>query len=142
MFSHIHTTKAALLLGLALALVACGKQDSPATASAAAASSSAFPAGNGDTVLTAADCDRLPDPKASDDSAAGRATAVSQGVAARAACKKAAAAQQDKPNADLARIREIKEKEQADLADRKISDKEYGKRFVEGGSQPIREFKY
>ena len=142
MFAPIPIPKTALLLGLALALAACGKQDDQATASPAAAASSAFPAGNSDNVRTAADCDRLPDPTTPDDSAAGRATAVSQGVAARAACKKAVAAQQDKPNADLARIREIKEKEQADLADRNISEKEFGKRFKEAGSQPIREYKY
>lgn len=143
MFLQAHTAKAALLVALTLALAGCGKQEEqPAASPAAAVSSPAFPTGNGDKVLTAADCDKLPDPKRVDESAAGRATAVSQGVAARAACKKEAAAQLDKPNADLARIREIKEKEQVDHADRKISEKEWGKRVKEGGSKPVREFKY
>jgi hypothetical protein len=138
-----HTTKATLLVALSLALVACGKQDEPPVVSApAAASAPAFPTGNGTKPMTPADCDKLPDPKPADDSAAGRATAVSQGLAARAACKKELAMQQDKPNADLARIREIKEKEQADQAERKISEKEWGKQLNEGSGKPLKEYKF
>lgn len=136
--------KFALVITLALFMVGCGKQEETVTTPPTAASEPAFPTGNGDKVMvmTIADCDKLPDPKPTDDSAAGRATAVSQGVATRAACKKEVTALQDKPNADLARIRAIKEKEQADQADRKISEKEWGRRIKEGGSQPIRELKY
>ena len=141
---HPHTTKTALLVALMFALAGCVRQEGlpEETSPAAAASSSPFPTGNGATTLTLADCDKLPDPKSLDDSAAGRATAVSLGVAARAACKKELVSQQANPNADLARIREIKEKEQADQADRKISEKEWGSRIKEGGSKPVREFKY
>ena len=129
-----HTTQAALLVALSLALVGCGRQEEPAAAAA-------FPAGNADKPLTLAECERLPDPKPADDSAASKATAVSQGVAAREACKKEVALQ-DKPNADLARIREIKEKEQADQAARKISEKEWGQRINESAGKPIKEYKY
>ena len=77
MVLHAHTTKAALLVALTLALAACGKQDAqPDASTPAAASTPAFPTGNGDKVMTLADCDKLPDPKPADDSAAGRAAAV------------------------------------------------------------------
>lgn len=143
MVLHAHTTKAALLVALTLALAACGKQDAqPDASTPAAASAPAFPTGNGDKPMTLADCDKLPDPKPADDSAAGRAAAVGQGQAARADCKREVAAKQDKPNADLARIREIKEKEQADQANRKISEQEWGKRLNEGANKPIKEYKY
>jgi len=138
MVLHAHTTKAALLVALTLALAACGKQDEQPDA----ASAPAFPTGNDDKAMTLADCDKLSDPKPADDSAAGRAAAVGQGQATRAACKKEVTAQQDKPNADLTRIREIKEKEQADQANRKISEQEWGKRLNEGANKPIKEYKY
>lgn len=139
MFLYAHPTKAALLLALTLGLTACGKQEEQP---AAAASSSAFPTGNGATDLTLADCDKLPDPKSADDSAAGRAMVFSLGGAARAACKREVTTHQEKPNTDLARIREIKEKEQADQSDRKISEKEWGKRINEGSGKPLKEYKY
>lgn len=135
MAQPVHTTiKAALLVAFVLALAACGKQEEPPTATP-------FPTGN-DKVLTVAECEKLPDPKPRDDSAAGRATAVSEGVAARAACKKTAEAAQDKPNADLARIREIKEKEQAEQAARKVTEAEWKKGIKEGGAKPVKEYKY
>lgn len=137
MSRHAYTTKGSLIVAFLLVLAACGKQDEPAAPPTASASAPAFPAGNANSL---ADCDKLPDPKPRDDSAAGRATAVSEGVAARAACKKAAANPQ--ANADLARIREIKEKEQADLAARKVSEEEWKRGVKEGSSQPIRELKY
>jgi hypothetical protein len=143
MVLHDHTLKAALLVAVTLALSACGKQDEqPAPPTSTAASGPTFPTGNGDKQMTLADCDKLSNPKTADDSAAGRAAAVAQGQSARAACKKEVTAQQDKPNADLARIREIKEKEQADLANRKISEQEWGKRLNEGANKPIKEYKY
>jgi hypothetical protein len=128
-------TTASLIAACALALAACGKQTDNTTAPAAPAQPGAF---------TASDCERLPDPKALDDSAAGKATAVSQGVAAREACKKTATAQQDndKPNADLARIREIKEREQAELAAAKQRNTESGQAAANGAAKPIRELKY
>jgi hypothetical protein len=141
---HAYTTKSALIVALSLVLAACGKQDEQPTAASASqlASAPAFPAGNSDKPLTLAQCEKLPDPKPAHDSAAGRATAVSQGVAARAACKKEVAAQQDKPNADLARIRAIKEKEQADEASREVSNKEWFRGLKEGAGKPIRDYKY
>ena len=133
------TTKAALLVALTLALAGCGKQDEKSSAaSTAGAASASIPAGNGDKTLLLAECDKLPDPKATDNSAAGRATAVSQGVAARAACRK----EVEQPNADLARIREIMEKEQAGKQAREVSNKEWFNGVKEGGKKPIRDLKY
>jgi hypothetical protein len=124
-------------------LTACGKHDEQAAPAAASASASASPTTNAhQTTTTAADCDKLPDPKPADESAAGRATAVSQGIAARAACKKAVANQQNTANADLARIREIKEKEQADQASREKSSKEWFGNVKKAGQAPLKEFKY
>lgn len=143
MVLHTHTTKAALLVALTVALTACSKQDEqPAASTPAAASAPAFPTGNGDKVMTLADCDKLPDPKPADDSAAGRAAAVGQGQSARAACKKEVTAQQDKPNADLARVREIKEKEEAERNRRAQSDEAWNQRVKEAAKAPIKEYKY
>lgn len=143
MVPHAHTTKAALLVALTLALAACGKQDAqPDASTPTAASAPAFPTGNGDKAMTLADCDKLPDPKPVDDSAAGRAAAVGQGQAARADCKREVTAKQGKPNADLARIREIKEKEDADREARKVSEAEWKQGIKEGAKQPIKEYKY
>jgi hypothetical protein len=140
-----NTTKVALLTAMSLALAACGKQDdqaaSPASASAQA-SAPAFPTGNAQAPASVADCDKLPDPKPTDDSATSRATAVSLGIAARRDCKKAIERQQDTANADLARIREIKEKEEAERTSRKISDEEWARRVKEAGKAPVKEYKY
>lgn len=133
----------ALVLGLTALLSACDKaEEKQVAAIAASAAKEAFPMGNATATPTVGDCENIPNPKPADDSAASQATSVSQGVAARAACKKAAQAALDKPNADLARIREIKEKEQADEASRKISEKEWGKRLNEGAGKPIKDYKY
>jgi hypothetical protein len=137
MVLRTNTTKGTLILALLLALGACTRQEEPPK-------DAALPAGSTQQApMSAADCDKLPDPTPTDDSAAGRARAVSEGMAIREACKKTAAAnQQDKANADLARIREIKEKEQADQATTKQSDKEFYRGLAEGAKQPIKEFKY
>ncbi len=138
---HAHIARGALFIAVALALAACTKQDDQAGAAApAAASAPAFPTGNEDKQMTAADCDKLPDPKPADDSAAGRAAAVGQGQAARAACKKDVAARQ--PNADLARIREIKENEEAERLDRKKSEAEWRQGVKEGSKKPIKQYTY
>ena len=55
------------------------------------------------------------------------------------ACGKSEADQ--KMAEDIAKIREIKEKEQADLAKRKKDDEDYGKRLQEAGAAPLREIK-
>lgn len=133
----------ALVLALSGLLAGCDKaEEKQVAAIAASAAQDAFPVGNASPALKAGDCENIPNPKPTDDSAASQATAVSQGMAARAACKKAADAALEKPNADLARIREIKEKEQADEASRKISEKEWGKRLNEGAGKPIKDYKY
>lgn len=137
---HAHIARGALFIAVALALAACTKQDDQAGAAApAAASAPAFPTGN-DKSMTAADCDKLPDPMPADDSAAGRAAAVGQGQAARAACKKDVAAQQ--PNADLARIREIKENEEAERLGRNKSEAEWRQGVKEGSKQPVKKYTY
>ena len=140
---YLNPLTPALFIALTALLSACEKpEESQVAAIAASAAKEAFPMGNGTSPLTPADCEKIPNPKPTDDSAASQATAVSQGTAARAACKKAALGSVDKPNADLARIREIKEKEQADEANRKISEKEWGKRLNEGAGKPIKDYKY
>lgn len=140
---HTHMSKAAMLILLLLVLAACGKQEDEGVAPASVpVSMPHLPAPVVEQAMTPADCDKLPDPKPESDSAASRAAAVSQGMAARAACKKYVAAQDFKANDDLARIRAIKEKEQADLADRKVSEEEWAARVKEGGSKPVRQFSY
>jgi hypothetical protein len=42
----------------------------------------------------------------------------------------------------LARVREIKEKEEADRVARKVSEAEWKQGVKEGAKQPIREYKY
>ena len=125
------TTKGTLLAAVLLALVACGKPEEP----------SAPPPAGSELPTSAADCDKLPDPKPADDSAAGRATAVSEGKAAREACKKAVA-KRDAGNDDLARIREIKENEEADRKSRKVAEEEWKRGVKEGAEQPLKEYKY
>ena len=90
---------------------------------------------------TTADCDKVPDPKSLDESAAGRATAVSQGVAARAACKRELSSA-NKGNADLRRIREIQEKEQADRDSRKVSEEQWRRDMKRGASAPLKQYSY
>lgn len=141
MHSFVRAAEASLLLVVVLAAAGCSRQEEPSGPAGTGASAPAFPAGNGEA-LSLADCDRLPDPQPTDDSAAARSTAVSLGVTARTACRKAVTLQREEPNADLARIRAIKEKEQADLAARKVSEQEWSRRVKNGGSQPVREFKY
>nr|WP_317623796.1 hypothetical protein [Acidovorax sp. SUPP3334]BDH38362.1 hypothetical protein AVHM3334_23185 [Acidovorax sp. SUPP3334] len=116
---------AVLATAFAAALTACGKPDEPTSPQTAKF-----------------DCNALPDPSPTDDSAAARATASAQGSAAREACKKSPRSDQDIARADLARIREIKEKEQRELADKKISEKEWGKQLNKGADTPIKEYKY
>lgn len=130
---HAHTTKGALIVALSLVMAACGKQEPAATS---------LPAGNGAAPLTVADCDKLPDPKPTDDSPTGKATAVSLGIAARRDCKKVIERQQSAANADLTRIREIKEREEAERTSRKISEEEWKRRVKEGGKAPVKEYKY
>ncbi len=132
-------TKATLLIAISLAVGACSKQEeTPPATPANAASAPVSP-----NAMTAADCDKLPDPARSDDSAAGRAAAVSQGQALRRSCKKTVEqAQETKPNADLARIREIKEKEQSDQSAREKSNKEWFGNLSKGAKQPVKEYKY
>lgn len=132
---HAHINTGALIVALSLALAACGKQEQPTTPASEAKTQAP---------LTAADCDKLPDPKPRSESAAGRATAISEGVAARSACKRAVAAQADQnsPNADLARIREILEKQEAEREAQKVSEKEWGKNINQDSGKPFKQYKY
>lgn len=129
-----HVIRGAAIVALSLALVACGKQEQPAPTPAEPTKVAA--------PLSAVECDKLPDPKPRDDSAAGKATAVSEGMAARDACKKAVSGQQDKSTADLARIRAIKEKEEAERNARRVSEEEWKRGIKEGSKQPIKDYKY
>lgn len=140
MAMHAHISRGALLIAVALALAACTKQDDQSGTAGPTAASTALPAGNEKKAMTAADCDKLPDPRPADDSAAGRAVAVGQGQAARAACRKGVAARQT--NADLARIREIKENEEADRLDQKKSEVEWRRGVKEGAKKPIKQYTY
>jgi hypothetical protein len=49
---------------------------------------------------------------------------------------------QDKANADLARIRAINEKEEAERSARKVSEEEWKRGVKDGSKQPIKEYKY
>ena len=123
-----------MLIALALMLGACSKPEEPTSTPAPDATTAA--------PLSAADCDRMPDPAPTDDSAAGRSTAVSRGVAARTACKRAASAPPGQTNADVARMREIMEKQEAERKGQKISDEEWARRVKEAGKAPVKEYKY
>lgn len=128
---------------LTVVLVAgCEKPDDQATVAPPAAAPPATAAQQ--STLNAADCDRLADPAPTDNSAAGRATAISQGMAARQACKRAANAGSapNQANADLARIRAIKEQEVAEKDATKISEAEWKERMRKGANAPLRELKY
>lgn len=138
--------RAGLSIGLLSMLSACDQGTSPTAppvASTEVAASAAQPMRQASGPMTAAECDRLRDPAPADMSAASRATSVVQGIANRAACKREAeAAQNSVATAELTRIREIKEKEQADLRQQKISEKEWAKRLNEGAGKPVKEYKY
>ena len=127
--------KTASVVTISLMLAACSKKEE-----------SPVPTDPTETAHTVprneADCDNLPNPKPLDDSAAGRSRAVSEGMAARDICKKAMTNQKETSHADLARIREIKEKEQADRSASKQSEEEWKKGMKEGGSRPLQGLKY
>ena len=129
-----------LVLTASLALAACGQQDQTPSDSPSQAAATT-PVGNA-VSMTAADCERLPDPKSSEDSAAGRAAAAARGSAPRAACQKAVVASPTTSDSDLARIRQIMEKEEAERAAQKAADKEYGRRLSEAGKAPLKQYKY
>lgn len=137
------TRAATALTCLTLSLSACGpRADQAAISSAASASAAAFPAGNEGEPMTQRDCDQLPDPPTSDDSAAARAVAVSKGQAARAACNKDVAALREGQNGDLARIRQIKEGEEAERRSRERSEQAWKRGLKDASGQPIKDYKY
>lgn len=123
--------KLAITFALAVALLACG--DKPEEGASTQA----------DALAT---CERLKDPQPKDDSAAARGVAVAEGIAARNACKNAVLGQADKevsdPNKDLARLRELAEKEDAEKAAAKAKSKTFSKAASEGARAPIKEYKY
>lgn len=119
------TVAAVLAVAAVVSLAGCGKSDEQTLSKGAPIN-----------------CNALADPRPADESAAARAAATAQGMAAREACRKPPSSAQDKANADLARIREIKEKEQKELNDKKISEKEWGKQLNKGANTPIKEYKY
>jgi hypothetical protein len=123
--------KLAITFALALALLACG--DKPEEGANTQA----------DALAT---CEGLKDPQPKDDSAAARGVAVAEGIAARNACKNAVLGQADKevsdPNKDLARLRELAEKEDAEKAAAKAKSKTFSEAASEGARAPIKEYKY
>ena len=123
-------TRGAAIVALSLALAACGKQEPPAPTPVEPTKPAA--------PLSAAECEKLPDPPPADDSAAGRANAVSAGIAARSECKKAAVAQQN----DLAKMRQLMEKEAADREAAEKRSKSSSEAMKEGGARPIRDLKF
>lgn len=125
-----HVIRGAAIVALSLALVACGKQEQPAPTPAEPTKVAA--------PLSAVECDKLPDPPPADDSAAGRANAVSAGIAARNECKKAGAAKPD----DLAKMRQLMEKEAADREAAEKRLKSNSEAIKEGGARPIRDLKF
>ena len=67
---------------------------------------------------------------------------MSLGQHARADCAREVERRLDQPNADLARIREIKEKEQADLTQAQKSDREFFSNINKSAGQPLKKYKY
>ena len=130
---HSFTVRGTLVLVLMLSMAACSKKEDKMAPAA-------IPTGNAAKVLSAADCDKLPDPAPRDGSAAARATAISEGVAARMACKKAASESHDPQ--DLARIRAIQEQQEADRQASKKSEADFRQGLKEGAAKPIQELKY
>lgn len=127
----------AVALFTAVLIAGCGKPDDQAPAAPPTTAAQ-------QPTLNAEDCERLADPAPVDNSAADRATAISQGVAARQACKRAAnaAGAPNQANADLARIREINEQEVAEKGARKISEDEWKRRLRAAREAPLKELKY
>lgn len=126
--------KSAFIAALTLELAACGKQEGSVPGESITSP----------TPITAADCDKLPDPRPLDESAAGKARALMEGQNARELCKKTINAQQanDQSNADLARIRAIKEKEEAEREASRMSAKEASDALKKGSAEPLRELKF
>jgi hypothetical protein len=125
------STKLAITFALALALLACGDKPPETTTS------------QPDALAT---CEALKDPQPKDDSATARGVAVAEGIAARNACKNAVLGQADKdvndPNKDLARLRELAEKDDAEKAAAKAKSKTFSDAASEGARAPIKEYKY
>jgi hypothetical protein len=126
------STKLAIAFALALALVGCSDKPSEATTTS-----------QPDALAT---CEALKDPQPIDESAAARGVAVAEGTAARKACKNAVLGQADKavnnPNKDLARLRELAEKEDAEKAVATAKSKSFSDAASEGARAPIKEYKY
>jgi hypothetical protein len=93
-----------------------------------------------------ATCESLKDPQPKDDSATARGVAVAEGIAARNACKNAVLGRATKetsdPNKDLARLRELAEKEDAEKSASKKAGKEFFQGVKEGGAKPLQGLKY
>jgi hypothetical protein len=86
-------------------------------------------------------CERIADPKPSDDSPTSKARAVSDGIALREDCAKRLGASSP-GSEDLAKIRSIKETEQAEKDAKRISDKEYSDALAKSGSAPRTKITY
>jgi hypothetical protein len=123
--------KSAVALALGFALIGCAEKPEEGANTQAEAM---------------ATCEGLKDPQPKDDSAAARGVAAAEGIAARNACMKAVLGQADKkvsdPNKDLARLRELAEKEDAEKSAVKNSDKEFFEGVKEGGAKPLQGLKY
>lgn len=96
--------------------------------------------------VDASECDKLPDPKPKGEGAAAAGAAAAEGIAARDACKKALAdlssSEISDPNKDLARLRELAEKDDARNMSAEERRKKSAEGFVKGASEPLIEFKY
>ena len=123
--------KSAVALALAFALIGCAEKPEEGANTQAEAM---------------ATCEGLKDPQPKDDSAAARGVAAAAGIAARNACKKAVLGHADKevndPNKDLARLRELAEKDDAEKSAVKKSEKEFFEGVKEGGAKPLQGLKY
>jgi hypothetical protein len=123
--------KSAVALALGFALIGCAEKPEEGANTQAEAM---------------ATCEGLKEPQPKGDSAAARGAAAAEGIAARNACMKAVLGQADKkvsdPNEDLARLRELAEKEDADKAATKARSKSFSEAASEGARAPIKEYKY
>jgi hypothetical protein len=123
--------KSAVALALGFALIGCAEKPEEGANTQAEAM---------------ATCEGLKDPQPKDDSAAARGVAAAEGIAARNACKKAVLGQADKevsdPNKDLARLRELAEKQDAEKSANTLKSDGNAKAFSEGMKAPRKEYKY
>jgi hypothetical protein len=89
-------------------------------------------------------CESVKDPQPKDDSATARGVAAAEGIAARNACKNAVLGQATKetsdPNKDLARLRELAEKEDVARSSSSAKERADAKEFSDSLQKPLKQY--